>query len=560
LEVVSAFEPRRFGAYTLQARLGRGGMAEVFRAQREGAAGFARTVVVKRILGTHNEDPSFVDMFINEAKIASQLTHPNIVQVHELGQVDGEFFIVMEYVKGKDLLRILRELAHAKPQNSAIPPEVAAYIARETCRGLSHAHDHKDEEGNPKPIIHRDVSPQNIMISYDGQVKLVDFGIAKAMNTMREETRTGALKGKFAYMAPEQVGGQSPGPQSDVFSTGVVFHEMLTGRRLFKGASDFETLSKVKTMPISPPSSLSPQVPPELDAVAALALERDRTVRYQRANLMARDLDEYLQSKRFSVEAMAEFMVATFPIESREETPEGHLTTTYMVKSSEIMQSGEIVKLGDGPRAARGDTHAGTPRALGTPSHSVSPSGTGGRRSLAVAAGLAATVAIAGIVFVPMSRRPTRLASSDVATTQPAVPEKPAMVGVEVSSEPPAAQIFEGPRLLGTAPATVRMPARGTGVSLTLVHEGRLDLSYIVRPSDAPSIKLRLEPLPAPPVPVYVAPAPVRPEPSSPPKVRRATAVKRAVWRPLRIGKPGRGDIPDDASPSSRPRVEPIDE
>src|SRR4051794_29229169 len=254
-------------------------MADVYRARREGAAGFERTVVVKKILGSHNEDPTFVDMFINEAKIAARLAHPNIVQVYELGEEDGEFFIVMEYVKGKDLLRLLRTLAQSKPDQPAVPPMVAAYIAREVCRGLAHAHEHTDESGAHRPIVHRDVSPQNIMLSYDGQVKLVDFGIAKALDTMKEETRTGALKGKFAYMAPEQIGGHSPGPQSDIFSSGVVLHEMLTGRRLFKGASDYETLEKVQNMPVPPPSSVSPSVSPELRAILLQSLDRDRKLR-----------------------------------------------------------------------------------------------------------------------------------------------------------------------------------------------------------------------------------------------------------------------------------------
>src|SRR6185312_8718261 len=326
---VPAFSPHRFGQYTLTARLGRGGMADVYRARREGAAGFERTVVVKKILSSHNEDPQFVDMFINEAKIAARLTHPNIVQVYELGEENGEFFIVMEYVKGKDLLRLLRALAQSKPENPAVPPLVAAYIARETARGLGHAHEHTDENGATKPIVHRDVSPQNIMLSYDGQVKIVDFGIAKALDSMKEETRTGALKGKFAYMAPEQIGGHSPGPQSDIFAAGVVLHEMLTGRRLFKGSSDYETLQKVQTMPVPPPSTVVQAVSPELDAIVQQALERDRQGRYSKASHMARDLDVFLQAHRFSVEDMAEYLKEVWPLDAREEVPDGAMTSSY---------------------------------------------------------------------------------------------------------------------------------------------------------------------------------------------------------------------------------------
>jgi serine/threonine protein kinase len=320
---VLAFQQQRFGSYVLTAHLGRGGMADVFRAQRTGVAGFERTVVVKRILPTFNNDPQFVQMFINEAKIAARLAHPNIAQVYELGEIDGEYFMVLEYVKGMDLLHVLRALAKRGVDSRALPPPVAAYIARETARALSHAHEHTLQDGSPHPIVHRDVSPQNIMLSYDGQVKLVDFGIAKAMFSVREETRTGALKGKVAYMAPEQVSGESPGPEADLFALGVVLYEMLIGRRLFKGQNDFETINRVKTMPIPPPSRVAGWVPHELDDVVMRALERERTQRYRRAALMVRDLDAYLQSARFSTEQMAEWMAETFPPETRVEVPDG---------------------------------------------------------------------------------------------------------------------------------------------------------------------------------------------------------------------------------------------
>src|SRR4051812_11023911 len=233
-------------------------MADVFRARREGAAGFERTPVTKKIISGHDADPSFIEMFINEAKVAARLTHPNIVQVYELGEHEGEFFIAMEYVKGKDLLRVMRELAKQSPSAPAMPALHAAHVAREICRGLAHAHEHHDEAGAAKPIIHRDISPQNIMLSYDGQVKLVDFGIAKALDSMKEETRTGALKGKYAYMAPEQLltPPPLPTPMSDIFSTGIVLHETLTGKRLFKGSTDMETLERVQRLQVPPPSQL----------------------------------------------------------------------------------------------------------------------------------------------------------------------------------------------------------------------------------------------------------------------------------------------------------------
>jgi len=341
LSTVPAFQPQRFGDYVLTSHLGRGGMADVFRAQRVGAAGFERTCVVKRILRPFTDDRNFVEMFINEAKIAASLSHPNIAQVYELGEIDGEYFMAMEYVKGMDLLHVLRHLAKHHPDHRWLPAAVAAYVARELCRALAHAHDHVDEQRRPQPIVHRDVSPQNIMIGYDGQVKVIDFGIAKAMFTVSEITRSGTLKGKIAYMSPEQVRGESPGPESDVFAAGVVLYEMLIGRRLFKGENDFETLQRVQSMVVPPPSRVGQHVPVELDPIVMHALERERTARYKRAASMARDLEEWLSGVRFSVEHMVEFMSSAFPPESRQELPDAqgartpsHASTPSHVSSS----------------------------------------------------------------------------------------------------------------------------------------------------------------------------------------------------------------------------------
>lgn len=498
---VPAFSPHRFGQYTLTARLGRGGMADVYRARREGAAGFERTVVVKKILSSHNEDPQFVDMFINEAKIAARLAHPNIVQVYELGEQDGEFFIVMEYVKGKDLLRLLRILAQTRPESPAVPPLVAAYIARETARGLAHAHEHTDEAGAQKPIVHRDISPQNIMLSYDGQVKLVDFGIAKALDTMKEETRTGALKGKFAYMAPEQIGGHSPGPQSDIFATGVVLHEMLTGRRLFKGTSDYETLQKVQNMPVPPPSSVVTVVSAELDAIVLQALERDRKVRYSKASHMARDLDVFLQAHRFSVEDMAEYMKEIWPVDQREEVPDGAMTSSYSVPSRVTEPTAP-----SSPRAI-----AGTPSAVRAERvHREAQAA--GRRRVALWGGAALlALGVATAVVLPLARRATPATEPKdeprivEPLVHPAEADKPlggdkpidrpldpeSETDVRVTSEPAGAQVYAGPKLVGTAPVTLHVPRRGTE-PLTLVHPGYEDLNYTVQPGDGPSLTLRM--------------------------------------------------------------------
>jgi serine/threonine-protein kinase len=434
--VLAAFTPTRFGNYELTAHLGRGGMADVFRALHTGAAGFQRVVVVKKILGPYNDDPSFVSMFINEAKIAARLTHPNVVQVYELGEVGGEYFMAMEYVKGLDLVHALRWLAKSGEQKH-FPPQAAAYIAREICRGLACAHEHTDEHGAPQPIIHRDVSPHNIMLTYDGQVKLLDFGIAKAMFSAREETRTGALKGKVAYMSPEQTEGQSPGPESDLFATGVVLYEMLVGKRLFKAENDFETIKRVQAMMIPPPSRLQNGVPRQLDEVVLRALERDRTVRYRRAAQMARDLEAYLQESRFAVEDMSEYMGRTFPPEASEEVPDGQAARPSNPSSQSV---------------SRVDTHPGTPRAR------ILGGGRGRKRETLIAAVVGALVFAGGAALYPyIFGRPT----------QPQLPlidpNGPPVAGPPQPQSPPQPQPppprAEAPDLGAPAPAKHARPS-----------------------------------------------------------------------------------------------------
>ncbi len=480
------FESTRFGQYLLTAHLGHGGMADVFRARREGPQGFERTVVIKRILSKHHSDPRFVEMFINEAKLAARLQHPNIVQVHELGEQGGEFFMVLEYVDGKDLLRILRATAAANPRHPSLPQPVAAYIMREMCRGLQHAHDHRSPEGHSMPIVHRDVSPQNVMLSYDGQVKLVDFGIAKALDSMKESTRTGVLKGKFAYMAPEQLAGAKSAPASDIFSAGVLLHEMLTGRRLFKGETDYDTLSNVKSAIIKPPSATAPHVSPELDAIVLGALERDPQKRTARASRIARDLDVYLQSARFSVEDMHDFLSRLFPPDARVdpaevsltpriEAPASSATPVVADKPISVSRSAATSKR---PRASRASTLAWA------------------------AAGVSAALVLIGVGAWTYSERVRHPADKKVNVSalavakdvdEPkAIPSPAIAARVLLDTDPTGAQVFDGPRLLGTTPTSVELTGPGGTRALTIVSPGYRDLSYVARQEDGATLTLRL--------------------------------------------------------------------
>lgn len=309
-----AVAPSRLGSYVLLRRLGRGGMAEVFFAARTGAAGFQRPVVVKRMLDAIRADPAFVRMFVNEAKVAARLSHPNIVQVYELADADGELFIAMEFIHGKNLGNVID--AHLKQHHSPLPPEAAVFIAREICRGLVHAHKHTLADGTPTPIVHRDVSPHNVMIGFDGAVKVVDFGIAKPVPEIGDTTLTGELKGKVAYMAPEQIEGLRPGPASDQWALAVVLHELLTGKRLFKAATEWDTAVRVKTAEIPPPSTVASGVPAELDALVMRALSRDPRARFVDVAALQHALDGWLGA-RFDGERMAEIMTGLFGPEER---------------------------------------------------------------------------------------------------------------------------------------------------------------------------------------------------------------------------------------------------
>ena len=287
------FKTTAYGKYFLLDRIAVGGMAEVFKAKTYGVRGFERLLVIKRILPHLSKDEDFVEMFIDEAKISVELSHANIVQVTDLGKIDDNFFIAMEYIEGKDLRAILKK---SQTSNRPITVEQATFICIEVCKGLDYAHRKKSSATNkPLDIIHRDISPQNIMISYEGEVKIVDFGIAKTASKINQ-TQAGVLKGKFGYMSPEQAMGLDVDQRTDIFSMGILLFEMLTGRRLFLGDTDFETLEKIKEAKIPPPSIFNKNVPKELERIALKVLEKDFAKRYSTIKEMQVDLTRFFYS------------------------------------------------------------------------------------------------------------------------------------------------------------------------------------------------------------------------------------------------------------------------
>jgi serine/threonine protein kinase len=283
-----------YGPYRLLERVAVGGMAEVFRAKRSGVEGFEKVVAVKRILSHLSDNKEFVDMFIDEAKMVAGLTHPNIVQIFDLGRIERSYYIAMEYVHGRDLRTILRR---ARERGVPVPLELSAFVVSRVCAALEYAHRKRDERGQPMLLVHRDVSPQNILLSFEGDVKLTDFGIAKAASKATI-TDKGALRGKLLYMSPEQAWGKPMDRRSDIFSVGIVFYEMLTGQKPFLGTSEMSILETVRECRVAPPTTLNPRIPEKMERIAMKALERDPEVRYQDAGEMHRDLERVLHEGR----------------------------------------------------------------------------------------------------------------------------------------------------------------------------------------------------------------------------------------------------------------------
>jgi TonB family protein len=292
-EAVPREGPDRFGQYELLERIASGGMAELFRARRTGVEGFQKIVAIKKILPHIAGNDEFITMFADEAKLAAQLNHPNIVHIYDLGKIEaGGYFIAMEYVEGMDLRTILRS---GRDASLPLPIPLAVYVASKVASALDYAHRRRDARGEELKIVHRDVSPQNILISHEGEIKLCDFGIAKADRKV-SKTESGSLKGKLQYMSPEQAWGKSIDHRSDLFSLGCVLHEMLTGERLFRGDSDMTVLELVRQAEVSPPSRVNPDVPAALDNVVIKALARDPEERYATGAEMLRDLETVLYS------------------------------------------------------------------------------------------------------------------------------------------------------------------------------------------------------------------------------------------------------------------------
>lgn len=328
-------KPTKFGRYILLDRINVGGMAEVFRGKMQGVEGFERLVALKRILPGIASDPDFIEMFVDEAKLAVQLQHANIAQIFDLGKVDDNYYIAMEYVSGIDLRTMWDR---ARNRNRLLPIAMSCYIMQRACEGLDAAHRKKDQDQRDIGLVHRDVSPQNVLISYEGEVKVIDFGIAKSKSKV-SKTQAGILKGKFGYMSPEQVRGVDLDNRSDIFACGAVLYELVVGDRLFLGESDFSTLEKVRNVEMVPPTRLNKNLSPHLERIVMKALAKNREDRYRWASEMAEDLQRYLFSSNqpFARTDMQRYLAQHFKeeMDKEQERLDRYKTVTFSMFDDE---------------------------------------------------------------------------------------------------------------------------------------------------------------------------------------------------------------------------------
>jgi serine/threonine protein kinase len=289
-----AFRPHKFGRYIIVDPIAVGGMAEIYRARLAAAKeGPDRIIVIKKVIANLSQNSEFIQMFEEEIKITVGLTHPNIIQIYDYGKVEDQYFMAMEYVEGKNLRQFVKRLADMKSMFSI---DMSCHIISQVCHALAYAHSYKDRmTGKVLGIVHRDISPQNVIISYEGSVKLFDFGIAKAKSAS-EATRAGVIKGKPSYLSPEQINGEELDGRCDIFALGIVLWELLTAKRLFVAETDMGVLRLIQSAKIEPPSTFNPAIPQALDAIVIKSLLRDKVKRYQTAEEFQRDLHKFVYS------------------------------------------------------------------------------------------------------------------------------------------------------------------------------------------------------------------------------------------------------------------------
>ncbi len=472
----------KFGKYTLIRKLAAGGMAELFLAIQKSVAGFEKLLVIKRILPAMNQDRAFIDMLLHEARIAATLSHPNIVQIFDVGQADGQYFIAMEHVHGEDLRSIVRQMK--KKGVFEFPLEHALAIVLGMCAGLSYAHEKRELDGTALNIVHRDISPQNVVVTFTGDVKIVDFGIAKSdTRKVGEATKSGKLKGKVPYMSPEQARGEEIDARSDVFATGVMLFELTTGKRLFKGQSEYETLKLICERDYPRPSDVRDDYPEGLEPIVMKALAKDPSQRYQSAREMQADLEAFVRRQQIAVSSLAlnQFMQLLFEeklAQQKEALLQGkqladiiemqHALTASPDASMAIGALGPDVEA-SGQRVASTNSMPAAARTV--TDVSAQPHKKSSSVVLAVGGAVLVLAAVGGgLGFLLAKKNDDRDAAASARSAEPAVAAKGTM---EVASEPPGASIWiNGDLRPETTPATIAQLPIGMPLDVKLTMDG----------------------------------------------------------------------------------------
>ena len=463
----------QFGRYQLLKKLASGGMGQVFLA-RTGQEGFEKLVVLKRILPHLVEDEEFFTMFQDEAKITMRLNHPNIAQIFEFGEERGIHYLVMEYIAGEDIRRLTKRVA-AAGQN--LPLGVILRVIADAAAGLDYAHKGKDSKGVPLGLVHRDVSPQNVLVGFDGAVKLIDFGVAKAAGRA-QHTATGILKGKFPYMSPEQADGLEIDARSDVFALGIILWELLTNKRLFKGDSDVMTQRLVKLCQVPPPSQIDPTLPPDLDGLVLKSLAKRAEDRYPDAAAFRLALEEFAMKK--SIPASSAHLVAFLqPFYADRMNLEANsaslddLTSETDLDWNGSAKTAQPSAAGGGHSATKQAGTSGGTEALGTAKKPA--------KGLWLGIGAAAVLGVAGLAWYTRGREVVVVPPVVVPTVPPVMvvePIKPPPVvepeklKFKIQSEPSGADVELAGKRVGTTPLDLSYVKNELPLQLRVTRDG----------------------------------------------------------------------------------------
>jgi eukaryotic-like serine/threonine-protein kinase len=495
------------GRYEVLGRLAMGGMAEILLARLRGPSGFERPLVIKRILPHLAEQQSFVQMFVDEARLAAQIHQRNVVQVHELGQDAKNLYLVMEYLEGENVAGLIRRTIVAKRE---LNPVISAYIIAEACAGLHAAHELTDAAGRPLQLVHRDVSPQNIFVTYSGGTKVLDFGIAKAADRA-SHTEAGQLKGKFDYMSPEQCRGRPLDRRSDIFALGIVLYEMITRKRLFKRDSRAATLEAVWNDPILPPSRLV-ACPLPVERIVMKALQKPPDQRYQTAAEMRRDLMQAvheLHPDAIPEESVAELLAEIFRdrIDAKHELLRRVRTGAAVaeVPSAEVDSAVEI------PEVEQLSSSNGRTRSEigGFATGSTGADADRGRRQrrvlTAIALVMASLVLLSGSLLFVLESTPTPERLQAVARTiprqeivripapPPPPPPESQQIVIRVVSVPDGASVLVTGQPRGTTPLDLELPRGEQPIELKIRKSGFREAKEQIIPDIAQRLRVTLE-------------------------------------------------------------------